>query len=123
MRSGAERLVVRARAGGIAVEEGELEGGTLGERHEAVRVELADRGQHQLAPVTELTQRPVAVEVQRAANPTGLVIVVDMLRRRLTTDRAHPPCSSNIRARSSELSPYVRRRWLIRFGLLVHGLQ
>jgi hypothetical protein len=86
-------------------------------------VQVGNGGEHQFATVAELTQRPVAVEAQQ---PTKRPVSWSWSTCSAGASRqiAHsPPCRSTIAARSEEVSPYERRKWLSRFRVLVHGLQ
>jgi hypothetical protein len=44
--------------------------------------------------VADIAERLIAVEAQHAADLAGLVIVINMLRIRLVTDRTHPALRS-----------------------------
>src|SRR5688500_18698882 len=54
-----------------------------------VDLEVAHREPQALAILSEVGDADVAGEAQDAADPPGLVIVVDVLGRSLTADRAH----------------------------------
>jgi hypothetical protein len=82
------RFVVRAARGVVAMEERESERRTIADRDEAVGIEIGDGGEHQVASITELAQRTVAVEAQESTDTPGGVIVVNVRSRSHLADRA-----------------------------------